>query len=81
VTEKFGWLRIRCPTPLIVLADEHARRQDMTLGAFTRAALVLALEVEGAQPPRLPKSRARSASLYYGIRPGARQAHDDQVSS
>jgi hypothetical protein len=81
VEEKFGWLRIRCPTPLIVLADEHARRQDMTLAAFTRAALTLLLQAEGARPPRLPEPRARSASLYYGIRPGARQAHDGEVTA
>jgi hypothetical protein len=60
-TENAGWLRVRAPTSLILLADKHARRQDMTLAAFTRAALVLALEVEGAQPSRLPEPRARSA--------------------
>jgi hypothetical protein len=56
-----GWLHIRCPTPLIVLADKHAARQDMTLAAFTRAALVVALESVGASPPRLAKPRHRAA--------------------
>jgi hypothetical protein len=65
-TPNDGVLRVRAPLSLIVLADRHARGQDMSLAAFTRAALALALKVEGVQTPRLTKpTRDRRARLLH----------------
>jgi hypothetical protein len=65
-------LRVRAPRELIALADEFALGQNISLSAFTRAALVLALGVEGVATPELKTPRVRKAR-YYG-RPGTRHA-------
>lgn len=43
-------LRVRLPSSLVALVDDTARRHMTTASAFTRAALIAALEAEGVAP-------------------------------
>jgi hypothetical protein len=44
-----GWLRLRCSTALVHEVEKHARAKRTTLSAFTRAAVIAALEADGAR--------------------------------
>jgi hypothetical protein len=51
-------MHIRVSTEFVRLVDRHARSRKTNLSAFTRAALITALQAEGVHmPPPRPKPR------------------------
>jgi hypothetical protein len=48
-----SWLRLRASTALVHEVMKHARNKKTTLSAFTRAALIAALEADGVATRRL----------------------------
>jgi hypothetical protein len=48
-----SWLRLRAPSALIAVIDKHVRSKKTNLSAFTRAAVIAALEADGVATRRL----------------------------
>jgi len=47
---------VRCPSELVAAVDEHARSHMTTASAFTRQALVAALQADGVELPLIPSN-------------------------
>jgi hypothetical protein len=74
-----AWLRVRAPRQFLDLADEAALEQGISLSDFTRAALVLALEMQGVHAPRIMTPRVRKARWYGRAAERVRREHAERM--